>query len=102
MQHIGVIIQTDTGELKQLSEINFAKVMSAVFQIEDYKKAYPILSTIDPYANTCFVASQLESMVAELNDLKQTSTEDITGVIDQTLMFFSGVTPSTQICFIGD
>ena len=76
MQNIGVHIQDDKGKpvkdpkiTLEESKINFADVMSVVYKEADYKKKYPLLSTIDPYDDTIFNSLQTAQLIQELSAL---------------------------------
>lgn len=107
MQHIGLERRSESGELIDHLEVNFADVMNVFWELklsdEEIKDNYPFLSTIDFYGDTIFNVHQLVLVTNELKKFAQTSqVSSIHDVIDGVIEFFKKSEQHQYIWFIGD
>ncbi|PIT93297.1 MAG: hypothetical protein COU06_00645 [Candidatus Harrisonbacteria bacterium CG10_big_fil_rev_8_21_14_0_10_38_8] len=99
MQHIGVQIQDKDGKTTQESSINFAEVMWVLYDVPDYESKYPLLASIDPYADTIFNALQGSQLVDELKQLGQKGNK---AIISDSISLLEKVAQFQYIEFHGD
>ena len=105
MQHIGIEIINEKGEIMKESELNFADIMRIVYQQPSYKEDYPFLATVDPYGYTYFNLQQLPTVVNELRKLeKKCSSKMEKEIIKKSIDFLdiNHPEPHTYIKLIGD
>ena len=104
MQHIGINLQNQKGDVFKTSEINFAEILKAVYEIKDFKVKYPWLTTIDPYGDTLFNQLQIPQVINELNSLSGALSEDLSKKANDLISFLKDTEISLDqfIVFVGD
>ena len=104
MQHIGIQLQNLKGDVFKTSEINFAEILKAVYEIQDSKVKFPWLITIDPYGDTLFNQLQLPQIINELNNLSTTLSGDLDKKVNTLISFLKDTEIGSDqfIVFVGD
>lgn len=107
MQHIGLELRSESGELIDRLEVNFADAMKMFWELklsdEEIKENYPFLGTIDPYGDTMFNVHQLVLVTNELKKFAQTSQgSPLHDVINKVVEFFRKSEQHEYVWFIGD
>jgi hypothetical protein len=103
MQHIGLEIIDERGNMITRSSINFALVISALWKIQDRENLFPFLSGVDPYGHTYFNVHQAPKIIEELEKLEHADeASTATKEIKDTMEFLKKVEQHTFAKFIGD
>lgn len=79
MQHIGMLRETEQGEVLEVSPINFADILAVIDHHQDGKQAFPWVSAIDPYGFTVLNQYQILHIISELQTIK--GTPDLTDAL---------------------
>ena len=104
MQHIGINLQNLKGDVFKTSEINFAEILKAIYEIKDFKVKFPWLVTIDPYGDTLFNQLQIPQIVNELSNLSGSLSEGLNKKVNNLISFLKDTEISLDqyIVFVGD
>ena len=98
MQHIGIQLNDENGQVIETSTVNFAEIMDSILKDADFKSKYPLVATIDPYGDTVFNVLQIPVVVKELESLPNSNESTVKDVIS----FLSKSAAHLYIKFIGD
>lgn len=104
MQHIGINLQNLKGDVFKTSEVNFAEILNAVYEIQDSKVKFPWLTTIYPYGDTLFTEFQIPQIINELNIISGTLSEDLNKKVNDLISFLKDTEIGSDqfIVFVGD
>ncbi|MCX6786171.1 MAG: hypothetical protein NTZ18_05010 [Candidatus Komeilibacteria bacterium] len=103
MQNITVCLMDERYNYIERSEINFAPVMKALWNIKECEKIYPFLVGIDPYGDTYFNVHQTSKVIEELEKLKKGEMPESTQKeIVNAIEFIKKVEQGISVKFIGD
>jgi len=70
-QLINILLEDEGGKIIEKSEANFADIMNEAWELKNFKKNYPWLSSIDQYGNTVFNIHQTSYLTDELNKIEK-------------------------------
>ncbi len=102
MQHIGVRLEEENGEVIERPDINFAHTVVALWK-HGSEKEFPWLWAIDPYGDTVFNVHQVPRVIEELNRLlPKVEDETAKNTIRQTIDFLNKMKDFQYVRFIGD
>jgi hypothetical protein len=102
-QIINVCKVTESGELIQNSNINFASVVDFVTESKERMAQYPWLSSVDEYGNTTLNRLQSSHVIDELNRLSDEVNDNVAEVcIRDSVGFLKTQDVHEYIKFIGD
>lgn len=102
MQHIGIILEDESGSLLDRSPVNFVDILSTCDK-KTMSDQYKWISTIDPYGDTTFNYLQAKQLLFELTVLSS-RLDDKNGkkLIDELIEFLKRSDSGIYIKFIGD
>ncbi len=77
--------------------VNFAEVINNLYQADEHKDDFPILSKIDPYGDTIMDISQVKLILDEIEKLNIDSE-----IKDSIRAFIIDIKQNEYVKFIGD
>lgn len=84
-------------------DINVAPIVNALWEIKDFKKEFPWLSSIDPYGNTYVNQLQKQHYIEELSRLALTPQGSyVTDLIGKLNLYLTETEIHQYIKLIGD
>lgn len=101
LQHIGIAKIDKKGDIIEWSKDNFAPIREFVYDVKDADEKFPLISKIDPYADTKYDISKISDLTNELTQIKQTKI-DLKKNIDSIISFLQTTKNYTFIEFVGD
>lgn len=102
MQHIGMRLEDENGNIIETFPINFADVIAAIWE-EKKLDSYPGLAGIDPYGFTVFNLNQTPRVIQELESLTtEIKDESKKKIIQDSIAALKKVEQHIYIKFIGD
>ena len=100
MQHIGISIKDESGNLLEELDINFALILEEIYKIDDQKKSSALLWMIDPYGDTVFNALQIPILISELKSL--VFSDENRFFVEKIIEFLEKRNNHEYVYFIGD
>jgi hypothetical protein len=101
-QNISCMLKDEQGEILKNSELNFAVLNQALWQVDKNKEKYKWLHTIDEYGDTIFNHLQAPIIIAELEQLKTEVRQELQNLITEFIKFISQINTHQYIKFCGD
>ncbi|MBX4186877.1 MAG: hypothetical protein KW802_01280 [Candidatus Doudnabacteria bacterium] len=101
MQHIGLHLEDEKGNLIERSKINFGDIINSLD--EKSKSLYPWLWSIDPYGHTTFNLYQIPHVITELKQLSlELKNEELKLLINEATEFIAKTEQHIYTKLIGD
>ncbi len=93
MQHIGMLRETEQGEVLEVSPINVADILTEIDNMQNSKQTFPWLSAVDPYGCTVLNRHQILPIISELQAIKGASglTDVVKIKIDEACAFMKTI-----------
>lgn len=102
MQHIGVNLEDENGNVIERFPINFANVIAVLWE-ENKLVSYPWLGGVDPYGLTIFNLNQTPHVIKELEKLQaESSDQSKKALIQDSIAALRKVEQHVYIKFVGD
>lgn len=101
-QHIGCQIVNENGKIIKESNLNFAAINQILWDVDEEKKKYQWLLTIDEYGDTVFNYLQTPIIIAELEKLINEVSQEYKHQINEFIEFIKSIGNHEYIKFIGD
>lgn len=98
-QLISIFLEDENGKIIEKSEINFAGIINEAWEIKNFKKDYPWISSIDPYGNTIINIHQAHYLIEELIKINRYLKKND---IDNAIEFIKKIDQHLYVKFIGD
>jgi hypothetical protein len=103
-QLVQIELIDEKGRLIERSDINFMIILDNLYQKKEYKKQYPLLSTIDYNGLTVFNYMQVPLVVKELQHLSKRNDSITKEISERVINFMNKIHEHVHlyIRFVGD
>src|SRR3990167_7769379 len=91
MQHIGIRIEDETGNILKTSEFNFAEIVEVVHKTENFKVKFPWIATVDPYGDTLFNHLQVPYVLEDLAKLSENLDVGLVKKVKDLVIFLKNI-----------